>query len=236
MFLKDQKGPGRKFNLGYTSAVDYWSLGCTMFVLLSGGLRPFPNLNAIEVVTRTKNDPQYMNGVHTILSNPAFSADQLPKEYMYMYEGLTKLQVAQSTLTFIIELLDFNEFTRLGASSSGGGQRVKDHPYFSYYVRENSDPRVTRTDSAATAAVVPNSDGKHFGSLSHFWDECAHKSVTPPCLPPPAELDEHVHPFMSYEDMLFQAKKSSWLKQVPSVYYNEYFDNWYVPSLECVYA
>lgn len=88
---------------GYSYAIDWWSLGITIFKLLTG-YRPFPSLEAAHSTT----NPEYAALFQTIDYPKGMNAD---------------------VVHFIGRLLDTNEFTRIGAGPNGN-KDIKDHPFF----------------------------------------------------------------------------------------------------------
>ena len=117
--------------VGYTNAIDWWSLGATMFVLLTGA-KPYPLLSfstVLSFVARLQTDPQINNGTLEILNN-INQVHQLPSEYLYIYDKLGAGHCYASTIHFILRLLDMNEYTRLGAPTMGGAEELMRHEFF----------------------------------------------------------------------------------------------------------
>ena len=101
---------------GYTNAVDWWSLGVTIFKLLTG-FRPFSEENFNEFMEMVPT----VNGRHAPVGLPEYSIlfQQVPyPSYM-----------SNDACDFVRCLLDVNDQTRLG-SGPKGLQDIKNHPYF----------------------------------------------------------------------------------------------------------
>ena len=102
--------------VGYTSAVDWWSLGVTIFRLLTG-FRPFSddNLSSFMELVPT------VNGRHA----PVGLA-----EYASLFQQIPfPDHISPSARDVIARLLDVNDRTRLGAGPQGL-RDLKNHPFF----------------------------------------------------------------------------------------------------------
>lgn len=292
MMLRIQRHEDRR---GYTNAVDWWSLGVTMFVLLTG-LKPFPQLNTSSVALLAKlieTDPAYKAGTRVLLENNPDMKD-VPMEYMYINDKLAGLKhVAPDTINIILQLLDFNEHTRLGSRMAGGIKTLKEHPFFKWeltpaegketkangggrlsgfqmsagnkvsqsnidHSNSGGDGSVSGRSMSANDSVAVNaqsmspvlSGGKSCDSdkvggesskdtvgelpmtsappernLEYCWDFIEQKQILPPFTPAEAEINEEPA-YNSFDEMMMGIDKVSWLKQYPSTYYDEYFQNW----------
>jgi serine/threonine protein kinase len=102
---------------GFTSAVDWWSLGVTVFKLLCG-YRPF-------------DDSQVRNFIH--LSGTLEDLMQENPNYNEYTKLFRKVQypddLSAEAVDFISKLLDVNQHTRLGAGKQGL-KNIKKHPFF----------------------------------------------------------------------------------------------------------
>ena len=88
---------------GYSYAVDWWSLGITIYKLLTG-YRPFAPLDAANAT-----------------SNP---------EYAMLFQEINYPKtLSPEVVDLISRLLDTNEFSRLG-SGPNGHKDIKEHPFF----------------------------------------------------------------------------------------------------------
>lgn len=114
-----EKSLPRETRRGYTSAVDYWSLGVTIFVLLTGGL-PFP--------------PDKVAGFMAIIAEQeGNTAIYDPPDYAVWYNWVTS-NVDDDLLTetirdFLTGLLTIDETKRLG-NGVKGVRKVKNHLWF----------------------------------------------------------------------------------------------------------
>jgi serine/threonine protein kinase len=102
--------------MGYTNAVDWWSLGVTMFKLLTG-FRPFSeeNFNSFVGMVPTVNGRRAPPG--------------LP-EYAILFQQIPfPRYLSREARDIISKLLDVNEKTRLG-SGPKGLRNLKNHPFF----------------------------------------------------------------------------------------------------------
>lgn len=107
----------RREKTGYTAAVDYWSLGATMFKLLTGK-RPFSDENfedMIEMATVMQRNVDE----HAIRNN---------KEYVMLFKKVNYPDdMEPDTKDMLSHLLDTDPETRFG---SRGLDEVFNHPYF----------------------------------------------------------------------------------------------------------
>jgi len=102
---------------GYTCAVDWWSLGVTMFKLLTG-YRPFTddNFNTFVEMATTMN-----NLVREHCDSP---------EYAILFQEIPFPSfMSPKAKDLIGRLLDVNDKTRLG-SGPAGSKDIKKHPFF----------------------------------------------------------------------------------------------------------
>lgn len=102
--------------VGYTSAVDWWSLGVTIFRLLTG-FRPFSddNLSSFMEMVPTVNGRRAPVGL---------------AEYASLFKEVPfPDHVSASARDVISRLLDVNDHTRLGAGPAGL-RNLKNHPFF----------------------------------------------------------------------------------------------------------
>lgn len=101
---------------GYTCAVDWWSLGVTMFKLLTG-YRPFTddNFNTFVEMATTMNN---LVAEHCDSPEYAILFQEIP------FPGFINPEAKD----LISKLLDVNPKSRLG--SNGGAKEIKEHPFF----------------------------------------------------------------------------------------------------------
>ncbi|GMH96890.1 hypothetical protein TrVE_jg7607 [Triparma verrucosa] len=97
-------GQSRSQRSGYTAAVDYWSLGVTVYKLLTG-YRPFDSMYGEEEST---NAQQQLKGVQ---GNSEFRALHRAVDY--------PSYISDTARSFIQGLLDTNEKTRIGCDENG---------------------------------------------------------------------------------------------------------------------
>jgi len=102
---------------GYTDAIDWWSLGVTMFKLLTG-YRPFTddNFNTFVEMATTMNA---LVREHCDIPEYAILFQEIP--FPPVIQGEAK--------DLISKLLDVNPKTRLG-SGLHGAKNIKNHPFF----------------------------------------------------------------------------------------------------------
>jgi serine/threonine protein kinase len=102
--------------VGYSNAVDWWSLGVTMFKLLTG-YRPFSE----------ENFTSFIDMAPTLRAKANLGASP---EYAILFQQIPfPRAMADNTVDIISRLLDVNEKTRLGAGPRGVNE-IKEHPYF----------------------------------------------------------------------------------------------------------
>jgi serine/threonine protein kinase len=279
MMLKLQNTKDRK---GYTNAVDWWSLGVMMFVLLTGE-KPFPELSPTTLpalMLLLENDLRYQTSVDDLLSDN--NTVEMPPEYVSLHEKMSVLNLSKEVIGTVMRLLDFNERTRLGSPSSGGVAVLKEQAVFKWvcetsvvdratignvsisaenilsigsqlktlggddgaqlsqserYASTNSltPPAITSANSSLSAvrsvrldaSLNPDDISSHkLNKPAEFcWDLFELKQIIPPFVPEAHDLNEDIA-YPEFEGMMTQIDKSNWLKQYPSSYYDEYFQNW----------
>lgn len=102
---------------GYTNAVDWWSLGVTIYKLLTG-VRPFAD----------KQMYAFVDVASTL--HAAVGENSHFKDYAMLFQKLSfPSYVSPSARDFISSLLDVDDTTRLG-SGNDGAKEVKRHPFF----------------------------------------------------------------------------------------------------------
>jgi serine/threonine protein kinase len=102
---------------GYTHAVDWWSLGVTMYKLLTGS-RPFAD----------KQMYAFVDLASTL--HEAVGENMQFREYAMLFQKLTYPNyISPSAQHFISQLLEVDDSCRLGAGPKGT-QDVKRHPFF----------------------------------------------------------------------------------------------------------
>ena len=102
---------------GYPNAVDWWSLGITMYKLLTG-VKPFDNDNAITSYLESKMSFFAPGGVH------------YSQEYLTLFRDIYIPDYMSANAADLINgLLDVNENTRLGAGAHGL-HKLKSHAFF----------------------------------------------------------------------------------------------------------
>jgi len=250
MMLKLQRHAERK---GYTNAVDWWSLGVTMFVLLTG-CKPFPTLNSSTVAALAVHleEPAFKNGTKVLMETMT-NKEMLPPQYLYVYQKLMRCQVLPNTVNIILQLLDCNEITRLGSKKAGGIAALKEHPFFKWsfvpsegnatvggglvMMQPKTNTELPGGDDDSDFDMFENSAPKSTDEATmpivnqpepvaeYCWDLFELKNIVPPFMPQAPEINEHVA-YNNFDEMMVEIDKVSWLKQYPSTYYDEYFQNW----------
>jgi len=105
-------GQSRSQRKGYTAAVDYWSLGVTVFKLLTGH-RPFDNVYTEEsevstTLSRIEGNEEF-RALHKTIDFPPY--------------------ISETAKNFVKNLLDVSEKSRLGCDGRGI-DGLKEHPFF----------------------------------------------------------------------------------------------------------
>lgn len=161
--------------VGYGQSVDWWSLGCTAYKLLTNA-KPFAEYSVkklIDVAPLYKGDMKFV-------SRYAILFQEIPEHANIPLDGMDLIK----------QLLDTNPDTRLG-SGKNGWEKLKSH-------------------------VV-------FRGLD--WEKLELKLVQPPCeivrRKPPRPVQ-----YTSFEEMMTQFGKESWLKDLPKWKEQKFFDNW----------
>ena len=195
MILLKQKNKDKK---GYTMAVDWWSLGVTMFKLLTGHI-PFPQVNVsvfLEWCTMKRN--QAANIQNDIIATGSSDANThaLPEQYVNFFKTLAELKsvhnVSSNCLDIILKFLEVVEEKRLGYGAFGT-RNVKSHPFLEKIQ----------------------------------WDLLEQKHIIPPYKPISSNINDKPQ-VQSVENLLCLHGKQSWLKEVPTRSEQKYFKNWYV--------
>lgn len=136
LILLKQKSKDKK---GYTDAVDWWSLGITMYKLLTGHL-PFPNMNLVAFMnwcTVSKADLALLKVKGDVVEiqdvqDRAAAAGNYPEQYMAFLRALAILKkdfnVSSACLDIMLRFLDVVEERRLGYGPVGI-KNVKHHKF-----------------------------------------------------------------------------------------------------------
>jgi serine/threonine protein kinase len=101
---------------GYTSTIDWWSLGATLFKLLTGA-RPFKNKDFqtfVDMATTKKHEVEHIGSTN--------------KEYAILFQKIEfPSYVPEDAQDIVKRFLDVDPLTRLGANGIG---EVKEHVFF----------------------------------------------------------------------------------------------------------
>ena len=195
MILLKQKNKDKK---GYTAAVDWWSLGVTMFKLLTGH-NPFPQVNVsvfLEWCTMKRNQAANIQN-DIILNGNNYQGDYetFPEQYINfcrtLYELKADCNVSSNCLDIILKFLEVVEEKRLGYGAFGT-RNVKSHPFLEKIQ----------------------------------WDLLEQKHIIPPYIPVANTVTEKAH-LDRLDSLLALHGKQAWLKDVPTRTEQKYFKNWY---------
>lgn len=111
--------------VGYGRAVDYWSLGVTMFYLLTRQL-PFENSKVagfVDYIAKSAENSANQGGHRNY-----------PPEYIEVFRSLVRLNnISKPCMNAITEFLEFDESKRLGNNAKEiytSVQNVKAHPFY----------------------------------------------------------------------------------------------------------
>jgi len=197
LILLKQKSKDKK---GYTNAVDWWSLGITMYKLLTGHL-PFPNMNLVAFMnwcTVSKADVALLKeqGVVEIdeVMTAVSGAGNFPDQYISFLRALSTLNrdfhVSSACLDIMLRFLDVVEERRLGYGSMGI-KNVKSHTFLNKIQ----------------------------------WELLEQRHIIPPYKPiANSTVNRAVH--NSLESVLVASGKQDWLTEHPSRAEQKNFKNW----------
>jgi len=191
---------------GYTCAVDFWSLGITMFYLLTGQL-PFKHaevanlLNFSNISSSGSEDATYRTKQEhsTTMANFLASSDTvgnalvaqnaIPRGFERLMDLSQERGLSKEALSLISGLLAINERKRLGCGAQGPRQ-LRAHPFFS----------------------------------SIRWTLLSQRLVKPPKVPVVSEVD--VEPqYPCFKDMMDNIH-GEWLVEVPTQEEQAAFGTW----------
>lgn len=121
---------------GYSSAVDYWSLGITVYRLLTGKLAFSDDEVGTFLYARepkcSADVDAYLTGNINASSTTVGVYDNRPPAYMaFMYKLTENTTLSPNAVDFVQRLLEIDEGRRLGGSSACDVREVKKHPFFS---------------------------------------------------------------------------------------------------------
>jgi serine/threonine protein kinase len=287
-------------NKGYSNAVDWFSLGMTLHVLLLGGL-PF-KLSEAQIPFLADNlegNKKYKSGSRHLMAN--YPPTEYPDEYRCIFEQLHRHDISPAMINLILQLVDFNDKTRLGSPTNGGIRQLKEHVVWRYvevlpetspvaatgaaastaFARamsqlNNSNSAKGTAGSSVTAAPAEDVASKHgrehssgtgstaravvkislrregksysgssggdvsFVESNHpvkdvnvapcceyCWDYIEQKQLPPPYMPKSTPLAEKPL-YKDIPTLLRSINKAEMLEAPSSLYYEEYFQNWYV--------
>ena len=151
-------------NKGYSNAVDWFSLGMTLYVLLIGHL-PFKYNEAQlpNLVENLESNVKYCKGSRFLMGN--YAPLDYPPEYKLVFDTLHKVDISPNMVNLIIQLIDFNDKTRLGSPTNGGVKHLKEHDVWRY-VEVISPDDLPVVDTAAPSLYTKAMSGLGSSSIS----------------------------------------------------------------------
>lgn len=145
---------------GYTFAVDYWSLGVTIFELMCG-FQPFSVYTGGNFFQEVANEEIFRLSPRT----------QHKIELQKMAQGVTfPPHLSKNAQDFLRRLLEVNAEQRLGCSAEKGFQEFMEHPFFEVIdweklMMKHIDPKFKPSLPALTDKKIYNS---YDHMMSHF--------------------------------------------------------------------
>ena len=108
---------------------------------------------------------------------------------------------------------------------SMGSVNIQDVSQFTP-VAGSKDSNTVGRETPYTGSIGGSASVDDFERRADFcWDLIELKQITPPFIPeskPPCDVIK----YPTFEDMMFDIGKGTWLRQCPNSYYDEYFQNW----------
>lgn len=130
---------------GYWNAVDWWSLGVTMFKLLTGS-RPF---------TEDKFQA-FLDLASTVHLRPELRCNSV--EYAILFQDIIfPPYISYEAQDLIRGLLDVNEQSRLGAGENGV-KRIKEHPFFQSINWELLEQKHVEPPIKPESTIIPHQE------------------------------------------------------------------------------
>jgi serine/threonine protein kinase len=145
---------------GYTFAVDYWSLGVTIFELMCG-FQPFSVYSGGNFFQEVANEEIFRLSPRT----------QHKIELQKMAQGVTfPPHLSKNAQDYLRRLLDVNADQRLGCNAEKGFQEFMDHPFFDgidweKLMMKHIDPKFKPNVAILTDKKIYNS---YDHMMSHF--------------------------------------------------------------------
>lgn len=204
---------------GYTEAVDYWSLGITMYRLVTGEM-PFHDTHVTQFMNYQKDavaEPQCSTPSAATAARNATVAANKRMEHPAFEKAVKKLTYlvvenygCSSAMDIILALLEADATRRIGCGRAGV-REIKQHAFFeniSWRSLEQKKVMPPYLPTMSKATTPKRMDSRNVPAFD--------QNVVP------AAQDAHAN----FEAMMLDIGRSDWLRQKIADRDQEFFDSW----------
>lgn len=223
LILLKQRSKEKK---GYTTSVDWWSLGVVMFKLLTGNL-PFPKMNVSELVEWGSSKRIISSNMTKKLTGDNGIVQESSNNINFSRKAVSKLKQLSTSFDFGLsdEELDlmpeqYVKFcTSLAEMRRDYGISTSCVSMILGLLEVNEHKRLGDGPSAKCSIK------KHDFLKDIQWELLAQKHILAPYEPIPNAVAKRPA-FSSFENALTQCGKIHWLNEYPTRMEQKFFKNW----------